>query len=957
MIRRFSKKCNFLMALGRSKPSLFLAVSLFLFWGILGQVSAQTSLCQEIGLNFVPDITIGTNVHSVTKTSSLAGITGWNSKKILVKGWLEIDTDFEIKDCALKMGSFSAIKLDGVHTFKSENSKYFHCGTDLWTGFIIEAGSGSPFISFNTNRIEDAAKAIDLRKSDMNIGIVGNTINRNLVGLYANNIAVKALIAGNKFDAIPLPNSFVMSTAGIQLKDCPAASIGFASSLFVATNKFHNQQAGIDLYNTTATIKQSEFNDNLYGINGELSVIDVHGYSKNKMTEFKKNYYSDVTTSQSNLNLYYCDFDDCLSTNVTSVYNDALQRVNVSDNNFNITNAYNLVDAGLNGFKYGLYLERSVGGNAGVYLNTVERNKFKINDFLTYVRGAILVDGLNDASDLFSIKNNNIDVYKGGNSQASSGFIKVYVKSSKNFKITGNIIRNFDNTFYTGQSRWGFHLYEGDSETNGNYLSGNQVYGENTFDGGCCAIHASNSGPWNICGNTTDKTYRGLHFLGKCGTSVIAGNTIKDHECAFDDSYWGTGLLVDNGAYIGDQTCGYNNWEKSYYSTYKSFAAQHINYGGDNRFLVENIDDPHQAPISRSPLGGAEPWFDKKSCLLPSIPSGCNLLVAYANPDVSKHELDFAASALLSNTFLDVDAWENTRQLMKKLFEYPSLVSTNTILGQFKNIHQESSAGVYARFDSMYIAALKVAPALQSAIRQYDDIVVQKYTALESLDADVVDINQLDSNYWALRANLLDAIGVASVQRSALQTQIRLERVPLLLACAQLNAALPENHPYEMNQKAINTLLLKRVNGQLLDSLDRAILHAIARQCNQIAGRTRDRAIAMLPPRESVFYQRENPAVFDCTDRSQTMDHSTSGIELQLWPNPAKDVMHLGFEKPFSGRIRILNLSGKLMQVYEGISGTNFLDLHVAEMPSGVYILSAETSSGMLINQRFVVFK
>lgn len=945
------------MALGRSKPSLFLAVSLFLFWGILGRVSAQTSLCQEIGLNFVPDVTIGTTANSVTKTSSLSGIPGWNSKKILINGRLEIDTDFEIKDCVLKMGSSSTIKLDGVHTFKSENSKYFHCGTDLWTGFIIEAGSGSPFISFNTNRIEDAAKAIDLRKSDMNIGIVGNTINRNLVGLYANNIAVKALIAGNKFDATPVPNNFDMSEAGIQFKDCPAVSIGFANTLFVATNSFHNQQSGIDLYNTTVSIKQAEFKDNLVGINAALSVIDLHGYSKNKRTNFVRSQHNDVVTTQSNLNAYYCNFEDCQSSNIVSDQNDALQRIRITDNVFDITNSINGDDNNLSILKYGIRIQRSLGGSGLGYLNMIERDVFFIRDFGFKVRGAILVDASTNATDFFSIKDNKIDVYKGGNQFGNFGFVDVNVKASKNFIIKNNRIRNFDNTFETGRSRWGFYLHDGDSETNGNYLSNNQVYGENTFDGGCCAIHASKCGPWNICGNTTDKTYRGFHFLGECGTSFIGGNTIKDHECSFDDGYWGTGLLVDNGAYIGDQICENNNWEKYYYSTYKSFAAQHINYGGKNRFLVENINDPNQTPLSRSPIGGGVPWFDQIEYIQPSIPSGCSLLAANVDPDISKYEIDFASSALLSNTFLNVDAWENTRQLMKKLFEYPSLVSTNTILGQFKNIHHESSAGVYARFDSMYLAALKVAPALQSAIRQYDDTIVQKYAALESLDADVVDINQLDGNYWALRANLLDAIGVASIQRSALQTQIRLERVPLLLACAQFNTALPENQPYEMNQKAINTLLLKRVNGQLLDSLDRAILHTIARQCNQIAGRTRDRAIAMLPPRESVFYQRENPAVFDCTDRSQTMDHSTSGIELQLWPNPAKDVMHLGFEKPFSGRIRIVNLAGKLMQVYEGISGTNFLDMHVAEMPSGVYILSAETSSGMFINQRFVVFK
>ncbi|MFZ4783823.1 MAG: hypothetical protein ACOYLC_16030, partial [Armatimonadaceae bacterium] len=122
-------------------------------------VQAQQTLCQQIGGNFVPNITIGINENSVTTTSSLLGIAGWTNQKVLINGTLVVNSNFLISGCSLKMGKNAVIRIDPNITFQSVLSKYFRCGSDFWTGFVAMGGTAN----FWFNQIEDASIAIDIK--------------------------------------------------------------------------------------------------------------------------------------------------------------------------------------------------------------------------------------------------------------------------------------------------------------------------------------------------------------------------------------------------------------------------------------------------------------------------------------------------------------------------------------------------------------------------------------------------------------------------------------------------------------------------------------------------------------------------------------------------------------------------------------------------------------------------
>jgi len=221
--------------------------------------------------------------------------------------------------------------------------------------------------------------------------------------------------------------------------------------------------------------------------------------------------------------------------------------------------------------------------------------------------------------DFMRIDSNTIEAMTGGNSGRQTKFIDIDISGADNFKVTRNTIRS-TNTFSTGNNRWGIFMVNGaNTPAEGNVLWYNNILGIGP-DGGCCAIHAENAGPWSICSNTTDHTYRGFHFIGNCGKSSFGLNTINDHNLDPLNLYvGGTGLFLQghgaDNAFLGDQECLGNHWALTDYSLANAYTAILLgnNLSGPsgstiqiNEFKVENLNDPHQAPIDRNPM---QNWF------------------------------------------------------------------------------------------------------------------------------------------------------------------------------------------------------------------------------------------------------------------------------------------------------------------------------------------------------------
>lgn len=935
-----------------SLQSTFTVLIFAIFFGFFCNFAqAQQTLCQQFGGNFVPEILIGIKESSVTTTANL-NITGWTNKKIVVFGTLIVNSDFKIQSCTLQMGKNARIQVAPNVTFSSTFSKYFRCGSDLWTGFQFLGGTNGIWF----NHIEDAATAMNIMSANANVVIVGNVVNRNLVGVSAIGIALNAIFAANTFDCTSPINGSTSSMAefGIRLVGCPSASIGRTELEPGYRNIFRRHKTGISISNSTATIGLSTFDHNTTGLFAQLSNVTMRGASAGLTSHFLFN-NKDVNTSGSSLNLFHCFLERCETSNITSSANNNQQQVHIHDNTIHVSNEPSAANS-----KMGISLDRSRFGSADQFRNTIDRNHFVIESFGGNERRAMHVRGGLNMQDFMRIDSNFIDVMSGGNSSLLTKIVDIDISGADNFRVTRNTLRS-NNTFGSGNNRWGFFMVNGaTTPSKGNFFTNNDISGVGSADDGCCAVHAENAGPWSICSNKTNNTYRGFHIVGNCGESSFGLNDIGNHNVDPLNLYvGGTGVFLQghgsDNVFLGDQECQGNYWDITDYSLPNAYTAIIHGAGTNspsiatilkNEFIVADLNDPHQAPIDRNPMQG---WFKSIPCL--QTPTEC------VEPEWGR--LDENDEWVRNNYPMpqlspEVEEWQSTRYVLAKLMRYPALATGDALV--FKNAYAQSSAALFARFDSLMNAVSLATAVTQFALSNLEADMLSKQVQITLLDASITDYTNLESGLLSNRATLLNELAVLSEQYKDLLVQNNDARAPFLDACEQFNNALPANQVYEQNQKILNALYLKQTRSIELNQSDIDALHAIAQQCLQTAGRTKSAAASMLP-NGGAQYWRENPDEYICQQRGERSGNlRTNGVLLS--PNPCSDILRVQFESPFTGDITISDLSGRVIEQQQILDLSQTLDVLVGHLNSGVYILSSSSIDGGLpINAKFVVIR
>ncbi|HLP92899.1 MAG TPA: T9SS type A sorting domain-containing protein [Saprospiraceae bacterium] len=644
-----------------------------------------------------------------------------------------------------------------------------------------------------------------------------------------------------------------------------------------------------------------------------------------------------------------------MRNNITSVSNNNQERIHIHDNTIQVTNLPNAANS-----KMGISLDRSRFGNDNEYRNTIDRNHFIIHEFAGSERRAMHIRGGASIHDYMRIDSNFIEAKAGGNSDILTKFVDIDISGAENFHITNNTL-NTTNTFATGNNRWGFFMVNGaTTPAEGNKFWLNTITGIGPDDG-CCAVHALDAGPWSICSNTTDQTYRGFHFTGNCGKSVFGLNTFNNHNYDPLQLYvGGTGLFMQghgaDNAFLGIQECQSNHWEIVDYAFPNAYTA--IIIGNElngpsnptlqkNEFRVENLNDAHQAPIDRNPM---QNWFKTGECL--QAPTGC---VEQDLNTFDEHDIWVRDHYPYPQATPGVEEWQSTRYVLAKLMRYPNLASGATLT--FRNAYSQSSAALFARFDSLMNAISLATTASQTTLNGIYANIQSKQAQINALDATVSDYSAIPIGMLSDRAVLLGELAALTVQLNTLQAQNESVRLPLLAACEQFNNTLPANQAYEQNQKVLNALAIQQARGIELSETDKSALHAIAQQCTQVAGRTKEAASAMLPPEESGPYWHEDPNVDNCPQRT-SRDAKLQDFGCTLSPNPVSDMLRLQFDGPFVGTLVISDLSGRVIQQLDTGEQTNALDIPVNQLINGVYLITCtDQAKNWSASSKFVVLR
>ena len=71
---------------------------------------------------------------------------------------------------------------------------------------------------------------------------------------------------------------------------------------------------------------------------------------------------------------------------------------------------------------------------------------------------------------------------------------------------------------------------------------------------------------------------------------------------------------------------------------------------------------------------------------------------------------------------------------------------------------------------------------------------------------------------------------------------------------------------------------------------------------------------------------------------------------LEVFPNPAQDVLNLQFEGTMDGVVRLVTLDGRVA-MEEALVAQGRMALNVAHLPAGVYLLSVQHEAGQILKQ------
>lgn len=900
----------------------------------LFQGQLPLTLCEQ-NPEFTPDITIPAGVTFASTLNIPNTIYGpaWHSRKILILGTLVVDVNVGFISCKVKMGAGAEIYTQGDVDVFSLFSSFFACDY-MWKGITIY-NDGAAKIYYS--QFEDAETAFTLDDGTY-AGFISNTFNRNDVGIRnANAITGQTGLVFDSFTkntftcTSPLNapysgqqiNPGQVSFAGIYLDRC-VTSIG----KFWGSNFFSLMQHGIYAINSTVLVQNCRFENmveeidggqtggiGIAAFNGSLTVKESFIFN-NQITGqsyFSNCAYAGISTGGTNLVVSNAVFSGNNFVGIDSYDNFYGETVKITDNTINMDGdgEFNVI---------GIAVVRSIASGSTPH-NVISRNSIDIGG-TGHAKFGIYIWGDTPAIDAMEITDNVVDVT---NTDGQMFPIYIYLSPADQFKVLRDTITFFPVT----ESE----LFERDGITakvcNGikNEISFNSVNisdaigNYNTAETGIYLLNAQN---FTLCLNDVDQTQRGFFFEGDNAPAYFKSNNIGAHERGLfiNHQFDLFGNLVTKGA-IDPQIRHGNLWSANQ-SDYSLYAAHCASDPDDSPFIVEN-DDPTILPLKRNPFTD---WFMVISGTL----NHCSGLEAV--PDAKLTVLD---DQTISGNPTSAQAWEWEKRLLFKLLRFPTLAATGTNAATFFNNQIQSAPGKLANVDFMVWQALVTDSVTQASL---DDIQSERLAWLDSLLSlenaygDPLDTFSINASLISAKMAIFESISLLDEQMLTIEDQIRAGRISLLDSAANFNQSIVTTQTFEENQKQLNTLLIKRAKGVMLDSTDFALAQNIATLVRGTEDFT-EKLANMLQP----FCQSGGIGLRSVNGYKAENKLHEEMPGMSVVPNPAGDQLDVYFDRPVSGTLVILNISGQVLLTREIRDEMSPVHVNVSSLPPSVYFL------------------
>jgi hypothetical protein len=925
----------------RANGFLFMAIlSIFLFFN--GNIKAQSC-------NPLPSFDVTYTDGNIINGALLI------DKKIRVTGTVTFNTAI-MKSCTLLMDPGANIiikKSFSMYKSASGNpSIIYGCG-GLWNSIQINAGAS---VKWADCVIQNGNKGLLL----MN-GYKGaeSSMSRckfinNITGITAWDVSALSFsyFAQNEFryDGNPssmLPPYTTQAIIGISISTS-TGSIGSAGG----ANVFSGLSFGIRVDRSVVSINNCNFMGNnlsyinpskpgaipVYfgiGISASSSLVTVVGtFTDGASCTFINNRYDIVSFSTKSLIVKNARFTDPVAASIV-VYNSNIpNNIEIRDKNFFLLNS----SASLP-LESWVQIERAA--QTGGQSNTVVFD----NDFLILpalfggLSGTRILNftAMPGAADVAAIRVNRIDCRYGnpsitGNTRTIHGIMMSGANSADGYHVFDNNIRydqvtpltSLPNDTIGSFAIAMFNNMGTRCEVTRNYIRSQYMFGNNQTNDLQrawlrCGTHLSNSPNVMICNNNVGDVTNHYHFTSNSSNIEFGKNTTTN-----TGSF---GLNVTGNTIPNNHDHRHNMW----LGTYSTNGAEGNNGFSNNiKWRVDPAKDPSYMPPSQLPLGWflpiPEPLNLIRNCensnFVPENPPTGETVVHYINGDYN-----------FTNTTAIRDF---EKDLLYQMIRYPATYSNNAVATQFYNSKQNTVLWQLANARNMLLVANTPTVTDQTTYQQLLNNIGLNIDEVGNKEkAESLDLSSIDSLLQTDKCSLLSATNTIQINLEAMAAQIRTQRLPLLTAALNYIDAIPATDVLDINEQKLLQLVAKNCMEQEWTDADYVTLRNIAHLCPDAYGSSVSTAREMLPSHEANQFVLEG---YDPYCRPQNGRSSTETINgtFTVYPNPANDLLQIGFPAAFSGTVQLIAVSGQVSWT-RTYSEANNIVVPTAQLESGVY--------------------
>jgi hypothetical protein len=953
---------------------LLFSFSLFKRLSVVVVLLTYLACAQAQDCNNLPVFTVNLNNQTINASTTYPAGTA-----IRITGTVNFNANVTMISCTVLMdpgavlninnSTFTLLDTDNDRTTTSDASFIFGC-TQMWQAINVNVGGA---VVWRNSIMRDGVQGLTFNAGFNNgsTEIEDNTFSSNTSAITANNVSNLSFsrFKGNRilgkpgFQASLLPphnnNPPMQPIYGMRLNNV-TGSIGTSGT----PNTFQFFSTGLRADGSTITVNNCTFSNN--------TLLDWEGFGAgigiwtNRSSLTIQDFFSGGYSCQFIDNRRAVRSDQTVQLTVKNAFFSAQRVVDVevisSVNPYVVNISSNTIKMGVPS-EHSIFLERAwqKGGiHTHIQSNIITLPAPPLGSFLTGNIKIMEVRARAGATDQAVIANNQITCTY-GNANASNPIARVidgiWVEDvADGYQVSGNII-NYVNPAtglpnrrlgtvgigMTNVTGVGNIVGPNNTVTTTNFgVDPNIFFGQESWLH--CGIHINNCQRMAVCKNDVDGPRHGYHFASNCDLGEYGRNKIRDAHF---------GLIMSTNDPISNNpapTTFPNNHDyrkNEWIGTYVTNSARWGIPPQQLQWLVDGTQPGHAPPnpftppswfVFMTPVGGNPP------------PLFCDQVIpppgALGEPptgDVAQKFVD--GGYPFSDT---VSAWDFERDLLTQMIRFPNTFSGNTTATQYYNGQVNTVIWQFAKAERMLHESMAFAAAQQQSL---DDLYANNIVLTDSLGQieqwEGLDTTTTNAAWQTTKTDLLQQLDANRAAINALLNSIRGQQLANMEGTRTYIGNLPANNLLETNRKTVLWLLAKQYTEEVWTPSDSTALRAVAYSCPYTGGTAVTMARGMLPHAESSEFVREGEDPY-----CQTGPRNQAGQahqEFTVWPNPADQVLMVAFAHDFSGRLEVVDMTGRVL-LSKQMQQSQQERFDTQTLPIGAYLLRC-IGDGEVLNQ------